>query len=1341
MRTLTRPRPIQGRGGKDSGGGRAAKEDPDSLQSRQKAKILELLSEGEIEGIVGGLSGVFFNGTRIMDESGYTLTDVATTSGSDQITSASAEFEPTKDVGRIVAGAGIPEGSSIQSVIDENTVKLTGAATATATGVTVAVSGANNFTNYKVYLRTGTQDQDYIPGFDKQENIVTDGAQLKTTNPWIHTVLVGAADMVRVTVRFPRLQKLDTKTGDIKGTSVQLRVSLKPFGGSYQTVIDDTVRGKSSGPYPRAYLVNLTGTGPWDVKVERITADNEGPEASQALSNDTFIESYSEIIDSKLRYPNSAIIGIEIDAEQFGSIPERAYHARGRRIQVPANYDPITRDYDETPGNPGVNGMGVWDGTFKTAWSDSPPWCWYDLLTHTRYGLGESIDPASIDKYALYTIGQYCDARNTRPGNPQNNYGATGKHGVSDGRGGWEPRFTCNLYLQERQKAMQVIQDMASVFRAIALWADGLILPIQNKPYATLAHHFSPDNVVGGRFQYSGSGRQARHTSAIVWWNDMNNMGTLVPQYVEDKDGILEFGINETNVTAFACTSQGQAHRLGLWILLSERFDNDTCAWQTGQEGMVLLPGDVVAIQDPWRSGKTFSGRLESATTGQLVLDKEVEIEAGKTYQMRTLKEDGTSDIRSITNGTGDTDTLFVTPAFDTAPDAKTVWILAASDLEPELYWLLSVVPNEPAGTVSLMGLKYNDSKFATVDFGTPLEEPVTSVLPKPGACLPAGRITITDVTVNLATGVRQDLRVVWEPSPDPFIRNYKVHYRRDDGNWTPLDLGAVAEATLQGAQPGTYQFRVVAVNTLGANAAPVYENHAVGVENPLEDATITGLEILGQGINRSFSGRDVEFGWRVNSPANNAELGGSDPTGLNGRLDPFFQAYVLTMYIKTFTGTITSGSKTLVSNDANFTTEDLERGIRGIGIPVGTQVAVRNSATQIQLSKEATETRTVVFYLNGRDQDGSTKVKEPVLLESPHYTMTFELNKAAHIDAHGLVGPFPDYTIGVQLLDAFNNLSPEEKITIHKTLPTPPTEPANLLPTIGGASAQWTNANDPARDRNDIYMDAITDALNPTDPIASTSATSSQKAIDGITGTGARAFWVRAVNVFGLTSTFLFLGWVQPGSANNIAEVTFLPDGGALPGPTPPDNNILLTHPDPAAQIWYQINLASADDFAFSNVESENNHWFDEATELGINDDNASVTAAAFVHGLWGPAKRRVYTRNSGGGGDAASAPEYDPVPGTYEEPSGQLPISFGRPGASAIYYTKTINGSEPATPTHDGSGNPTGTTIKVAGASVSLTLLRGMTRIKAIAAQTGVNDSGVAEASYTVIKTIGEP
>lgn len=866
---------VSGRGGGkgDGGGAEAPDEAPDTLQSRQVARIREALSEGPIEGFVHPtfpLLDIYFDGTPVQgpfdwgaQADGHTATGSKVFSNNpggpnfQVFRNQNGVVKPKKSPwkGRWITGTNIPYGTFIESVEDEHHLTLSQAATGNTSAGAWQLGGPLNFKGVNFQFRSGTQGQGYMAGFPAAEVTTAVNVRVLKNLPYNHSFTDAQLDALRVDIRFPRLVRTDTDDGDTHGTSVRLKLKIN---GS--VIIDDTVTGKSSGGYTRTYKIELANLGaqPWALQVQRMTDDS----TSNALQNDTWVDAYTEVIYGKLRHPNTAMVGLKVNAKNFSSIPTRAYHIKGLLCKVPSNYNPVTRIY-----------TGVWDGTFQTAYTNSAPWCWYDMVTQNRYGLGHFLIEANVDKFALYTIAQYCDATNARPGNPNNDYGPNGKHGVPNGRGGFEPRMTCNLYIQRKEDAIKVLQDMAGIFRGMLTYVNGTVTPVQDAPGDPSAYRmFSPANVVNGQFNYSGAGMRSRHNVAIVTWSDLSDVGTIKQEYVEDHDGITkQGGINQLEITGFGCTSRSQARRMGLWAIYAEKTMTDTVAFSTALEGYFITPGKLFTVQDPFRAGAEFSGRLKPGTTGtHLFLDRSVVLQAGKTYTVAVINPaTGAYTSRSVTQAAGTWSDITIA-ALGFTPEADQLWQIAANDLEPEIFRTMSVIAKDKQ-TIEIVGLKYNESLYGFVDFDHPLEDPPISQLPPAGGVLPpVGPLISETIQVIRPDGtIRQDLELGWGESPDPYFFRYIVEWRRNSGNWYRNNDVETNSFTLLNAPQGDYELKVIAVNTINARSDPLEGEHEV-LPPPSNITGIAGLTVWGgnhfENGRAIFETRDCHFFWRGTS-------------------------------------------------------------------------------------------------------------------------------------------------------------------------------------------------------------------------------------------------------------------------------------------------------------------------------------------------------------------------------------------------------------------------------------------------------------------------------------------
>jgi predicted phage tail protein len=694
---------IIGAGGGKGGGGsaRVAQEAPDSLRSKAYARVVDLVCEGEIEGLVGGLKSVYLDDTPIQN-----------------------------------------------------------------------ADDSYNFTGVTLEARTGTQQQGYIPGFSSVENEVSVGVECKFGQPVVRSITDPDVDAVRIKVSIPTLTLQDTTNGDLNGTSVSYAIDVQARGAGYVQILRDTVSGKTSSRYQRSYYVPLSGTGPWDVRLRRITADS----TQTSLQNKTFLESYTEVIESKLRYPNSALMALRVDASQFTSIPRRSYDLKLLRVRIPSNYFPETRSY-----------AGVWDGSFKVAWTDNPAWCFYDLVTNTRYGLGNYTPESQVDKWALYRVAKYCDEL------------------VPNGLGGYEPRFTCNLYLQTREQAYKVVQDMASVFRGMAYWSGCAITVTQDAPQDPI-YQFTAANVVDGEFAYQGSSAKARHTVALVSWVDPDDFYRQKVEYVEDLAGIARYGVVQADVVAMGCTSRGQANRVGKWLLYSEQSESEIITFRTGLEGAVVRPGDVIKVADASRGGMRLGGRIAAATTVSVTLDQD--LPAG-SWRISVVLPTGVVEERQVGSLSGRT--VGVTSAFSMTPQVGAIWVLSSTLVEAQLFRVVQVAESEP-GIHEITALAHNPSKYAAIEQGLALQPRVITVLSTTPAA-PAG-LTVAESLYRVKDQALVLIQLGWEQVFGAL--EYQVTYRVNGGNTVTLPKISSTYLEVRNAEAGDYVFTVRAVGVSG---------------------------------------------------------------------------------------------------------------------------------------------------------------------------------------------------------------------------------------------------------------------------------------------------------------------------------------------------------------------------------------------------------------------------------------------------------------------------------------------------------------------------------------------
>jgi predicted phage tail protein len=824
-----------GGGGKSGAAGRKAKEAKDNLDSTSYAKIIELLSEGEIEGFA-------------------TPSRLGLTQGTTEYTNASLKdvfFNKTRLL-REVASNTAPQEADF------------------------------NFSNVTLVPRFGTQAQEYVPGFDAVEEEVAVGSDVLEGLPITRTITDTNIDAARITINVPLLQTVKDN-GDILGAEINLQIAVQYNSGGFTTVIDDTIKGRTSDLYQRDYIVNLntvngiiagtyiqagttvtvitatphnlsegtpffssvlSGTAtsgtrsvatiisatsftytaptslttsgnlqlndafPVDIRITRITPDSTTVKLSNAFS----WFSYTELIYQKLRYPNSAYVALRIDAEQFSSIPSRSYRIRGIKVRIPNN-----ATVDINTGR--LTYAGVWSGVFgAAAWTTDPAWILWDLLTSTRIGLGDHIQESTLDKWAFFQASKYC-----------NELVPTGISSPTV-----EPRFSCNVNIQTQEEAYKLINDMCSVFRAMPYWAAGSLTMMQDRPADPTAL-FSLANVSTEGFNYEGSSLKTRATVVIVGWLNLD-LGDIDREVVEDFEGISKYGVITKEVSAFACTSRSQAHRIGRWLLYSERYEGEVVAFTTSLEnGIIVRPGAIIEIADPVKAGVRRAGRLSSATTTVLTVDSDVDLPTSGTVSV--VLPDGIVENRTISSVAGTA--ITVTAAFTAAPQAGAMWLVDGGAVQPTTWRVLGIT--EQDGTnYSITAISYDAGKYANVENGEPLQPRSISVLNVPPET--PTDLTSVELFYVLNGRVATKLSLTWKGVRG--VNEYRIRWREEFSNWTETKVyGPLYE--IEDVVDANYQIEVYAISaTLILSSAPAELSVAVlGVTAP--PANVTGVSLV----------------------------------------------------------------------------------------------------------------------------------------------------------------------------------------------------------------------------------------------------------------------------------------------------------------------------------------------------------------------------------------------------------------------------------------------------------------------------------------------------------------
>ncbi|EOE0699400.1 phage tail protein [Klebsiella pneumoniae] len=648
--------------------------------------------------------------------------------------------------------------------------------------------GSFNYSGVTWDFRDGSQDQSPMSGFDFVETPKAVNTQLKTTNAVTVAIDNDDADRVRVIMKFPSLRSIDKKTGDTNGTSVQFKFQLANGNGSFYDVIaagesssDVTLTAKKTGVYYRSYEIQLPKPGrAYKVRVLRLSADSN----DQYLFNDTWVDSIGEIVDTPMNYPNSVLVGLKVNSEQFGSsMPSRSYLIRGLKIRVPSNYDENTNTYN-----------GVWDGTFKLLSSSNPAWILFDLLTNARYGLGKFVSESMIDLGQLYQIGRYCDEE------------------VDDGFGGKEKRFAINTQITSRQDAYRLIQDIAGAFRGMVFWAGGMVNIMQDSPSDPVML-FTNANVKDGLFTYKGSARKDRPSVALITYNNKQDGYKQNVEYVEDQEAMARYGERKTEAVAFGCTSRGQAHRVGLWLLYTARMESDMITFTAGLDASFLMPGETVLIQNKYRAGKRNSGRTVSFTKNSITLDAPVSLKKSGSF-IRIINQEGKIVERDI-NETGDniTKVTFKT-ALATAdqPVANGVWTITEPDLVPMRARVVAIAQGETPGSFDITVVQNNASKYQAIDNGAALVPENTTVL-DPTYSKPSNLVISEGTYLSSPGNLSVKLMLAWEgKSPE-----YWVSWRRSDegnvSNWQSARATEEQYEIVNVAENGRYDFQLYSVS------------------------------------------------------------------------------------------------------------------------------------------------------------------------------------------------------------------------------------------------------------------------------------------------------------------------------------------------------------------------------------------------------------------------------------------------------------------------------------------------------------------------------------------------
>ncbi|HAB02353.1 MAG TPA: phage tail protein [Pseudomonas sp.] len=634
----------------------------------------------------------------------------------------------------------------------------------------VDASGNVNFPGVKWEWRPGSIEQDYIQGIPSVENETAVNVELRSDSPFTRTLSNVQLSALRLRFNWQRLARQD-ENGTF-GYRIEYAIDVSTDGGAYVEALIGAVDGKTTTGYQRSERVNLPkANSGWAFRVRRITPNAN----SDRIADIMLIAGYTEIIDQKIRYPNTALLYIEFDAQQFQNIPTVTVDCNAQRWPVPSNYDPVTRTY-----------TGVWDGTFKQAWTNNPVWATYGICVNDRFGLGKRIQPWMVDKWEMYRIGQYCDQL------------------VPDGIGGQEPRYLCDLNLQGKAEAWTLLRDLSAIYRGMVYWAQGSLFMQADMPRAQdIDYVFTRSNVIDGDFIYGGAGRDTHYSRALVSYdNPANNYDTdVVP--VTDNALQRRYRDRPVEISAIGCTRASEAQRRGKWALLSNSQDR-TVTFKTGMEGANVLPGYVIPVADELVAGRPNGGRISAAAGRVVTLDRDTPIKAGDRLIINL--PNGTAQGRTVQSVNGRAVT--VTTAYALQPEPELQWAIDYEDLAIQLFRVLKRVSNE--GEYEFTALEFNPSKFDAIDTGAKLDERPISVIPITTVQAPAS------VSLSSAYAVDQGIAISTMTIAWPAVEGaaaYDVEWRKDNGNWIRLQRTGTTSVDVVGIYAGAYMARVRAVS------------------------------------------------------------------------------------------------------------------------------------------------------------------------------------------------------------------------------------------------------------------------------------------------------------------------------------------------------------------------------------------------------------------------------------------------------------------------------------------------------------------------------------------------
>ncbi|MGA9221049.1 MAG: DUF1983 domain-containing protein [Pseudomonas graminis] len=653
----------------------------------------------------------------------------------------------------------------------------------------VAEDGTVNYPGVKWQFRNGELNQERLEGIAESSNEIDVNQTLLSTTPWLHSVTNSVIDAVRIRFAWPQLQSQD-QAGNINGVRIDYAIDVQTDSGPFIEMLTSFVDRKNVTKYERSHRIDLPAGSRWTIRARRLT-----PDANSSLVQDGMvIEAIAQVVDSDQEYPLTAVGCVEYDAQQFGGdIAKIAVLMRGRIVRIPSNYDPETRTY--ATGGPGTSN-GIWDGTFKEAYTNNPAWIFYDLVLDPYYGLGERVDATMIDRWNLYRIGQYCDQM------------------VPDGAGGMEPRFTCNLYLQKQADAYAALQDLAAVFHGMSTW-DGSQITVNADMPGDPVYTYNPSQILNnGEIKYAGTRSRDRHNLAMVTWDNPAQGFDTDKEPVFDDEGLAELGsVNEMSVEAYGCTSHGQAQRAGQWALLTEQTQIRGASFRVGLDGQIPKPGQIIAVADPMLAGRANGGRINSATGRVVTVDRDIELPAGG--KLRVNLPSGKSEARVITSVSGRKVT--VAAAYSETPEAESGWILEFDDLKT-MQFLVRNITRPEWHQFQLDCIQHEPSKFDAIDFGAVIDDRPISGIPVGTQDPPAQVLLSQHVVIEQGIAVTF-MTIAWSSAPGAVA--YDVEWRWGSRSWIKVPRTGELSVDVRGIYSGQYLARVRAVSALNVASLP----------------------------------------------------------------------------------------------------------------------------------------------------------------------------------------------------------------------------------------------------------------------------------------------------------------------------------------------------------------------------------------------------------------------------------------------------------------------------------------------------------------------------------------